>query len=250
MSDKKVITRACGVIIVAIALFVSRQFIVEKPVIGIPHTTQADYAEAVTKAGGIPVILPYDNEKIPEHLTKLDGILFPGGADVPPTLYGEEEIHPTVKTVSDERLEFEYDLAKLWLKETDKPYLGICLGCQMLNVVQGGSLIQDIPSEFGADHRVDHDVEIVTGSKIYSIFGKEVLSVNSRHHQAVRNLGEGLKVAAKSPDGIIEAIELMSDRFVVGVQWHPEKLKDNSDQEKLFRQFIEAAASQKALQSK
>ena len=216
----------------------------EPPLIGIPQTRDSDYAAAVRKAGGIPVPLSYDNEKIPEHIENLDGVLFPGGRDVPPQVYGEEP-HPTVKVVSEERFRFESELARAWIDQTDKPFLGVCLGCQMLNVVRGGSLVQDIPSEFGSNHRKDHSVKIEESSKLFSIFGKTNLEVNSRHHQAVKKTGNGIRVVARAPDGVVEGIELEGERFVVGVQWHPESMHGDVLQERLYSEFVRRAVSKK-----
>lgn len=243
MKEKVIRGITIGIITVVCLMMVKLMLVkVDKPVIGIPKTSGTKYSDAIVKAGGIPVMLSYDPGKIPEHLETLDGVLFPGGADIPPSLYGDEEVHHTVKLVPKDRLNFEYQLAEAWLNHTDKPFLGVCLGCQMLNVVKGGTLIQDIPSEFGGNHRVDHPIEVEPGSKLHDIFKSANIEVNSTHHQAVRELGEGLKITARAPDGIVEGIEMTSDRFVVGVQWHPERLRGDKKQQMLFDSFIEAAA--------
>jgi putative glutamine amidotransferase len=144
---------------------------------------------------------------------------------------------------------FEKSLINRWIKETDKPLLGICLGSQWINVAHGGSLVQDIPSEFNVNHRdVTHAVQLAPKSRLRAIFGEDSFEVNSLHHQAVRKAGEGLRIAAKSPDGIVEATETTDpNRFLIGVQWHPEKLiKDDAKQAKIFAAFIAAAAERKA----
>lgn len=218
------------------------------PLIGIASLTSETYIRAVRDSGGIPVILPNTDgkvEDIDEYLQRLDGLLLPGGADIPPSEYGEET-HETVVLLDDNRFRFEKELCRAWIDETDKPLLGICLGSQWINVSSGGSLVQDIPSEFGVNHRdTTHPISIEPDSRLSRIFGKTELEVNSLHHQAVRRLGNNLRVVAKSPDGIVEATETTDpDRFLIGVQWHPEKLMpDDELQAKLLKAFVEAAAS-------
>lgn len=212
------------------------------PKIGIPQPGSGKYAAAVRRAGGLPVILDYDIQKIDHHIEELDGLLLTGGADIDPVEYGEP-IHESVSLVTPERYQFEAALAKAWLR-TEKPILGICLGCQLLNVVNGGSLVQDIPSELiGSNHRVEHSINIETDSILYSIFQTKQTTVNSNHHQSVRNLGDHLKVTARSEDGVIEAIEMTNKPFVVGVQWHPEKMIRDEQQTQLFTRFIQATLS-------
>lgn len=218
-----------------------------EPVIGIASLTNANYVRAIRQCGGIPVILPNTDgspEEIDEYLELLDGLLMPGGADIPPSEWGEE-LHPTTKLLSDDRYKFEKAIITAWIKRTDKPLLGICLGSQWVNVTHGGSLIQDIPSECGGHAKgVNHMVKLEPDSRLSKIFGETEFEVNSLHHQAVREVGEGLRVVARSPDGIVEATETTDpDRFLIGVQWHPEKMMpENKLQEKLIRAFIKEAA--------
>ncbi len=219
-----------------------------KPLIGIASLTDSNYVRAIRESGALPVILPNTDGSaagIDEYLEILDGLLMPGGADIPPSEWGEEP-HPTVKLLDDDRYHFEKALISAWIKQTKKPLLGICLGSQWINVAHGGSLVQDIPSEFGVNHReVKHPVTLEDGSKLAAIFGETTFEVNSLHHQAVRKLGTGLRIVAKSPDGIVEATESTDpDRFLIGVQWHPEKLfQTDLRQQKLFKAFIEAASA-------
>lgn len=218
----------------------------ERPLIGIASLDQETYIRAVRDHGGIPVILPNTDgstEMINDYLEQLDGLIMPGGADIPPSEYGEEP-HPTVSILDDERYQFEKALIHNWVKNSDKPLLGICLGSQWINVASGGSLIQDIPSAVGGNHRgVNHDIAIEADSRLGRIFDTTSLEVNSSHHQAVKDLGEGLRIVARSPDGVIEATETTDpDRFLIGVQWHPERLiETDKSQSKLFNAFIEAA---------
>lgn len=217
-----------------------------EPVIGIASLTSDTYVRAIRDSGGIPVVLPNADgsvEKIDEYLELLDGLIMPGGADIPPSEYGEEP-HKTAKLLDDDRYQFEKAMITAWIERTDKPLLGICLGSQWVNVAHGGSLVQDIPSEFGVNHRgVSHMVKLEPDSRLSQIFGQTEFEVNSLHHQAVRKVGSGLRIVAKSPDGVVEATETTDpDRFLIGVQWHPEKLMpENKLQEKLMQAFIKAA---------
>ena len=183
------------------------------PLIGIASLTNDSYVLAVKEAGGVPIVLPNgdgSSDKIAEYLDLLDGLIMPGGADIPPSEWGEEP-HPTTQILEENRYLFEKELITTWIKKTNKPLLGICLGSQWINVVHGGSLIQDIPSEFGVNHRgVTHQVTLESSSRLCEIFGETKLLVNSFHHQAVGRLGEGLKLVAKSPNGIVEATETTS----------------------------------------
>lgn len=216
------------------------------PVIGITSLTSDTYVRAIRECGGVPVVLPNADgspEKIDEYLSLLDGLVMPGGADIPPSEWGEEQ-HPTTNLLDDNRYRFEKAMIAAWIERTDKPLLGICLGSQWVNVAHGGSLVQDIPSEFGENHRgVTHMVQLEPGSRLGEILGETEFEVNSFHHQAVRNVGQGLRAVAKSPDGIIEATETTDpDRFLIGVQWHPEKMvPENKVQEKLIQAFVDAA---------
>ncbi|NRB75929.1 MAG: gamma-glutamyl-gamma-aminobutyrate hydrolase family protein [Verrucomicrobiales bacterium] len=217
------------------------------PLIGIASLESENCISAVIAAGGVPVVLPDtegSEEKIPDYLEQLDGLLMPGGQDIPPSEYGEET-HETVLLLDDNRYRFERALSRAWIEQSEKPFLGICLGSQWLNVSSGGTLIQDIPSETGGNHGdVEHSVILEEDSRLFSIFGESEFEVNSTHHQAVDELGEGLRIVARSPDGIIEATESTDPgRFLIGVQWHPERLvPEDERQAKLIRAFVDAAA--------
>jgi len=219
----------------------------QRPLIGIASLSSENYIRAVRDAGGIPVVLPNtdgDTSRIDDYLEVLDGLLLPGGADIPPSEYGELA-HETVEPLDDDRFRFEKALSKAWITRSEKPMLGICLGSQWINVSSGGNLVQDIPSEFQVIHRdTSHPVTLEPDSRLFRILGGEPLVVNSVHHQSVREVGEGLRIVARSPDGIVEGIETTSpDRFLIGVQWHPEKLMPSDKrQAKLLKAFVDAAA--------
>ena len=218
------------------------------PLIGIASLTSENYVRAIRESGGIPVVLPNtggNTDRVPEYLELLDGLLMPGGADIPPSEYGEEP-HETVELLDEDRFQFEKVLIREWIEKTDKPLLGICLGSQWINVATGGTLIQDIPSERNANHRdTTHSVTLEPGSRLAEIFGSNELEVNSFHHQAADDIGKGLRAVATSPEGIVEATETTdTDRFLIGVQWHPEKMMpENQTQAKLLKAFVESAAA-------
>lgn len=217
-----------------------------RPLIGIASLTNEAYVRAVRESGGIPVVLPNtdrSDETIADYVARLDGLLMPGGEDIPPSEYGEEP-HETVEVLDDNRYAFEKAMGTAWISRTDKPLLGICLGSQWLNVLHGGSLVQDIPTEIGANHRgVIHMVALEPDSRLARIFGETEFEVNSSHHQAVDDVGKGLRIVARSPDGVVEATESTdANRFLIGVQWHPEKLmREDKRQAKLIKAFVEAA---------
>jgi putative glutamine amidotransferase len=195
------------------------------------HVLREDYVRSVEQAGCLAVLLPPGSPAdAGALLDRLDGLLLSGGADVDPALYGQAP-HAKLGRVVRNRDEFEVALCREALRR-DLPVLAICRGQQVLNVATGGTLIQDIPSVIGGavDHdppaeRWDavHDVELLRGSRLRAILGRETLAVNSFHHQAVDVLGAGLVASAHSvPDRIVEGIEDRSRRFALGVQWHPE----------------------------
>jgi len=194
------------------------------------YAVRQDYIRSVEQAGGVPLVLaPTDEASIPQLLGHVEALVMTGGSDVDPALYGAAR-HPKLGDVFRDRDVFEITLCRAAL-ERDLPLLAICRGQQVLNVATGGTLIQDIPSEVAgaADHdparerwQTAHDVRILPGTRLREILGKDVVAVNSFHHQAVRDLGRGLAVSAVAGDGVVEAIEAPDRRFALGVQWHPE----------------------------
>ena len=214
------------------------------------HRLGDSYVKAIVQAGGIPVILPNSTDLscVEEIAAGLDGFLLSGGGDVDPALFGERAT-AQLGTVTPRRDDFELALARYVMNETDKPVLGICRGIQVMNVAMGGSLHIDLPDAGKLCHSLTmypryvptHDVAVAEGSRMEKIMNG-ASRVNSFHHQAIDELAEGLAVTARSlPDDVIEAVEIPGDRFVVGVQWHPEELNAREESQALFRAFVEAA---------
>lgn len=210
-----------------------------------------DYIIAVEKAGGIPVILPITEEITTsiDSLTILDGILFTGGSDIDPVYYGENPNYG-LQAVDIKRDKHEMDLINYVLTHTELPILGICRGLQLLTVATGGKLYQDIRLEKNNNlnhsipkvmkNHTSHSVSIQENSLFHDVFKQTEIRVNSFHHQAVKELGEGFIATMNAPDGIIEGIEKEGTRFICAVQWHPETLVGNeSIYLNLFKNFIE-----------
>lgn len=209
------------------------------------------YLDAVSNAGGLPVLLPpqeLSDEEAATLLEGLDGLIATGGRDADPTSYGQV---PHELTDEPDKLR---DITESQLIRTaidkDFPFLGICRGAQLLNIVQGGSLIQHLPDEIGTTkYQISKGVftpvpvEISEGSKLHEIVGGSVFDAMMYHHQAILELGDDLVISARSEDGVVEAIEMPNRRFVIAVQWHPEQnLKDL----RIFRAFIEETESRRS----
>ena len=226
------------------------------PVIAMPqmgHSTRRNYmkskySDALLRAGATGHWIDLsDKDKAVEAALRCDGLLLPGGGDVDPHIYGEEPI-PECGAPSVLRDAAEPAMLKAFI-EAGKPVLGICRGCQVMNVYFGGTLHQHINPFVTDDHwnfndrlRGSHNVTLVPDTMMQKVFGEETLFVNSIHHQAIKDVGKGLKVFARSTDGIVEGIELEGYPFCVAVQWHPEHLhKHNPIQSKLFSAFVNAA---------
>lgn len=207
-----------------------------------------DYVEAVLRAGAIPFIIPFneDLEATREMVEKVDGIILSGGHDVNPYYYGED---PMLKIgeLFPERDVFDMELYKTAI-ELKKPIFGICRGYQIINVINGGTLYQDLSyadfvkikhDQVDNPTQATHFVELEEGTFLKNILG-EKYKVNSFHHQILKDVAPGFKVVAKSSDGVIESIEkITEDNFVIGVQWHPEMLSaSNEKSQAIFNEFV------------
>ncbi len=200
-----------------------------------------DYVDAVERAGGRPVLIPPSEQGVAETLETLDGIVFSGGADIDPSLYGAEP-HPETDMPQTRRDAGELALLTAAL-ERDMPTLAICRGFQLLNIARGGDLVQHLPEEVASDEHkqlpgvfTQHPVEMKDGTRLASMVGARS-DVTSHHHQGIGRLGDGLVEAAWAGDGTLEGVEDPSQRFVVGVQWHPEAGEDAA----LFTNLVEEA---------
>lgn len=230
-----------------------------KPIIGIGTDVQSPtgererafiyltYVEALRRAGAIPVLVPPQPENAKEIVDELDGVLLAGGEDCDPALFGEQR-HPTVEPMDPRRQTNDVSLAEA-ARERGIPTLGICLGVQVMNVAAGGSLVQDIDSQMETEiqhasepeNRARHDVLVEQGTKLAAILGERELNVNSSHHQAIKRVGEGLRVTALAPDGVIEGLEDPKHPFYIGVQWHPEDMSGEASATGIFGAFVDAA---------
>jgi len=249
----------------------------DRPVIGIPTQTLQSlggvpaeippswamsqrYVLALANAGAIPWLIPLvDDETLRGIYEKLDGVFLPGGADIDPASYGETP-HPLCDKTDRERDRVELALAT-WAIADGKPVLGVCRGMQLINVAAGGSLYQDIAEQkqdaikhdyfpfgrqtFQRDY-LAHEVSIEPETRLAKVFGAGALRVNSMHHQAIREIGQGLTPTAVASDGLIEGLESDDGNYVVAVQWHPESLTDSqASARRLFEDFVEEAAASK-----
>ena len=220
-----------------------------KPIIGITTdikdgniVIEENYAHSVVRAGGIPLLIPSIPENVQiiiETARRLDGLLLPGSRDMDPKFYNEEP-HPKLRPMSLERTETELAV----LREASArgiPVLGICGGMQLINVFFGGSLYQDIysfiPEAMPHEKGSVHNVKIENDSLLKKIAESENFPVISYHHQSVKAIGNGLRISAFAPDGIVEGIESKAKPYVVGIQWHPE-LEDTEVSLRIFSDFI------------
>lgn len=217
------------------------------------YALRQNYAETVLKAGGVPLVIPYQYDTIELVLSIIDGLIIPGGdEDIDPCYYGQN-FTSNRTTTNPARDQFEMLITKKVL-EKNIPFLGICRGMQLLNIICGGTLIQDIP-DYMPNSPINHEqpppkdiathqVIITPATLLAHLAGNEQsYMVNSTHHQAVDTVGKGLKVSAIAPDGIIEAIESVNHKFVLGVEWHPEYLNSALDFN-IFKGLIEAAGKE------
>jgi putative glutamine amidotransferase len=223
------------------------------PIIGISRCSKLDdYIKSVERTGArVRVLEVSDSPR--KVLAEIDGVLLTGGGDVDPAFYGQPR-HPSLDDAEPGRDEFEIDLARRAMSG-GVPVLAICRGAQVLNVAAGGTLVQDIPSSVESEltHTLAmpkdagaHDVAVVPGSALSRALGAGVAvsgtcRVNSRHHQSVDRLGQGLVATATAADGVVEAIEAPDARFCIGVQWHPENFWQSGEFKPLFDSFVGAA---------
>jgi putative glutamine amidotransferase len=235
----------------------------EKPIIGItleskyePDKSRSlgemklnwNYAQMISDAGGVPVIIPPTADPL-VIATMIDGWLIPGGLDIDAARFGEEN-HPEVDLQDGTRFEIEAALYRALPVEV--PILGICYGCQFLNVIRGGSLEQHIPDRAGTEVHTGGTLAtalVESQSRLKKIVGMRV-DGKSYHHQAVGRVGEGLRVSARHEDGTIEGIESADDRWLLGVQWHPERTPDDPASRSLFQEFVNAAADYRTNRSR
>ena len=227
-----------------------------RPLIGITSSYSWDshsltlpnsYVDAIERGGGTPVLLPPSFQiDVGQLLDAVDGLVLTGGVDVDPQLYGEEPL-PNMGRIDPKRDHFEIGITKKALG-IGKPILAICRGHQVLNVAMGGTLYQDVPSQVKGSlkhyattplYYPSHSVVVKEGSRLHGMFDKEKLGVNTFHHQAVKDLGEGLVATAWAPDGVIESMEVPGDVFILGVQWHPERMIDG-EMLKIFQAYTKA----------
>lgn len=209
-----------------------------------------DYLQAIRHFGGMPLVIPAEAEEAEQRylLSQCDGLLLTGGDDIDPALYGETILNETVVTAP-VRDAGEPRLLRM-AEEMELPILGICRGIQILNVYFGGSLYQDIPAQFSTPvkhsmekpyHRTCHDCRVEPGTPLAAWTGKNVIQVNSFHHQSVKAVAPGLAVMGTCSDGVIEAFYKPDAKFLCAVQWHPEKIWDIEETSaKIFEAFIQA----------
>ncbi|MBO4872394.1 MAG: gamma-glutamyl-gamma-aminobutyrate hydrolase family protein [Lachnospiraceae bacterium] len=234
-----------------------------KPLIGIScgivhengteyHVLNSRYAEAVEKAGGIPLILPnpQDPSVMGELLGRVDGVILSGGPDLDPRLV-EARADRSVSMISPKRDAAEIEMARRVVEEGGKPLLAICRGIQVLNVAMGGTLYVDLKTAGFPEHAfggvyprdgIAHTVRVREDSLLQELTGLSVLPVNSFHHQGIEKTAPGFVISAQSePDGLAEEIELPGSRMVLGVQWHPEELTASEAHFALFQRLIREA---------
>lgn len=230
----------------------------KRPVIGVTCDYRDDkpsyslpfaYCDAVEKAGGLPLMLPYraDVSLAANYVDLVDGMLFTGGNDLDPTQWGEA-VHPKAVPIDPLRERFERALMQV-VESRRLPTLGICLGSQLMNVCRGGTLNQFIPDlKNEIEHRrvgdgwgQRHEVQIDPNSTLASAMSAESVRSNTSHKQSISKLGRGLRVVAKAPDGIVEAVEDPSMPLWLGVQWHPERQHDEPEHFGLFKLLVDRA---------
>lgn len=234
-----------------------------QPVIGITTLQRTDpnrlptvvliqaYVRAIMQAGGVPVLIPsmLADGGWDILYERLDGILFSGGGDIAPEHFNGAP-HPRLDDVDPLRDSIELSLVRA-VVEDGKPFLGICRGIQTVNVGLGGTLYTHLPEQLSTpiDHAypgnmrtaIVHEVKLEEGTRMAEVVGQPILKVNSLHHQGLKEVAPGLRVAGRAPGGLVEAVELPGHPFGLAVQWHPEWLTDQQPTQNLFGAFVEAA---------
>lgn len=217
------------------------------------HLVAHEYIHAIQRQGGIPVLIPvYQGtghvlEDIAQVVGQLDGLIISGGEDVNPEVYGER-ITAKCGEINPIRDAFESLLVRHVLEHSDIPVLGICRGIQITTAVMGGTLYQDLESSGFPNHTLlmapfnhpTHLVNITEGSRLHQILGQDTLMVPSIHHQGVKDVAPGFRVAARAEDGLVESIELPGDRFMLACQWHSEMIYDSETHQRIFKAFVAA----------
>jgi len=245
-----------------------------RPIVGIPTQTLQSlggvsaeippswvmsqrYIVTLTNAGALPWMIPLvaDEETLRGIYDSLDAVFLPGGADIDPVSYGTAP-HPMCDKTDRDRDRVELALAR-WAIADGKPVLGVCRGMQLVNIAAGGTLYQDLATQYangikhdylpfgGRGHPRDflaHEVRVAEDSRLARLFGAGSIKVNSMHHQGVREIGAGLVATAQAPDGLVEALEGAGPAYLLAVQWHPEALTEKDEAtRRLFSEFVEAA---------
>ncbi len=210
----------------------------------------AEYVDAVRRAGGIPLLLPPGEERLDAILPLLKAVVFTGGGDIDPDLYGGKH-HETIYMVEQERDRTEVQWARR-VSDLGVPTLAICRGAQLLNISKGGDLIEHLPDVMGETvvHRapprepIAHPVRVLPESRLAGVLGATDFSCMSWHHQAIRRVAPGFEVVAHAPDGTIEGMEMPAHPWLFAVQWHPElTAAEDPIQQRLFDALVEAAAA-------
>lgn len=215
------------------------------------YATSTTYTEAVEAAGGVPLIIPPQAGNIDEILSVVDGLLLSGGGDIDPVLYGDDTRHETTYGIHPGRDDLELALAREAVAR-DIPMLCICRGIQVLNVAMGGTLIQDIPGQYSTEIQhaqqnvgiraedPGHTVAVTPGSLLERTYEADKVDVNSFHHQALKDIAPGLAVDAVAPDEIVESVSAGRNRWILGVQWHPEMMfREHPEHLRPFRALVE-----------
>ncbi|WP_025025456.1 gamma-glutamyl-gamma-aminobutyrate hydrolase family protein [Caldalkalibacillus mannanilyticus] len=236
-----------------------------KPIIGITASFEDQrklvvtrhYSDWIIQEGGLPYIIPYtQNLDVLEHYVRtLDGLLLSGGGDIDPTLF-DEEPHPQLGSITPERDEVEINLSCAML-EQNKPILAICRGCQILNVSAGGSMFQDLSTQYSTAPLLQHEqrapfwheshtIQIQPDSLLHKILLVDQCKTNSFHHQAIKDPAPFFSISAMTGDKVVEAIESTIHDYVIGVQWHPECMPlDHPLSTRLFHSFVDACKSKR-----